>query len=54
MTKAIDTSVAGLRREAMELDLIAFSKNSGWLTRAAEVINAAADRIEELEGRAEK
>jgi hypothetical protein len=49
MTRSIDTSVAALRGQAIDFDLLAYSENSGWLAEAAKVIAAAADRIEELE-----
>lgn len=43
------TTAEEFRMEARELDLIAFNENSGWLSRAAKVIEQAADRIEQLE-----
>lgn len=48
MTNAA-TSPGELRGEAMDFDLIAFDRNDGYLTRAAELLRQAADEIERLQ-----
>lgn len=43
-----------LKLYANEMDLIAFSENSGWMSEMARVLSRAAERIEQLEGICER